>query len=277
MSFLDIKDPKKRDAIVSDYLATIRHIQQRNLDERTEDLTRAEHARNVFNPIVKSTEKATEQLTKKLEPMQQHLGEIKNKLSNLNEEIKEEEETTTLYDQINKKYDATKLDKYFGIERVGTNEYMMGDKPITIDEKSNIHVKGKKYKGTSGLWNLIMLNKPSENLYTFKDLDNYKELINQTDVANHPRNETKHSRPHTTFKWKNIISSLSVSGEGIHFLPGDIKGMKSKLNLLLSEYSAGNKTSTRNEIVPILDELLRRKKLSHREYTDINTYLSKCL
>ena len=274
MSFLDIKDPKRRDAIVSDYLTTIKRIQQRNLNERTEDLTRAEHARNIFNPIVESTERATEQLTKELEPMQRHLGEIKNKLS---KEGKEEKKTATLYDQIIDKYDANKLDNYFGIDRIGRNEYMMGDEPITIDNDSNIHVKGKSYEGTRGLWNLIMLKKPSDTSYTFNDLNDYKELVSQTDVVNHPRNVTQHSRPHTTYKWKNIISSLSVAGEGIHFLPGDIKGMKSKLNLLLAEYTAGNKTSTRNEIVPIIDELLRRKKLSRREYTDINTYLSKCL
>ena len=53
--------------------------------------------------------------------------------------------------------------------------------------------------------------------------------------------------------------------------------MKEKLNLLLAEFAAGNKTSTRNEIVPILDELLRRNKLSKIEYKDINSYLSKCL
>ena len=40
MSFIDIKDPKKRDAIVADYLATVKKIQQRNLNERAQDLAR---------------------------------------------------------------------------------------------------------------------------------------------------------------------------------------------------------------------------------------------
>ena len=63
-------------------------------------------------------------------------------------------------------------------------------------------------------------------------------------------------------------------GKGIvHFLPGDIKGLKTKLNYLLAEYRAGNRLSTKNEIVAILDELLRRKKISQQEYKDINTFL----
>ena len=67
------------------------------------------------------------------------------------------------------------------------------------------------------------------------------------------------------------------SGEGIQFLPGDIKGLTTKLNLLLAEFAAGNTSSTRNVIVYILDELLRRKQISRTEYRDINSYLSKCL
>ena len=66
-------------------------------------------------------------------------------------------------------------------------------------------------------------------------------------------------------------------GESIHFLPGDIKTLEDRLGVLLGEYRAGNRTSTRNEIVPIADELLRRKAISRKEYRDINTFLSDSL
>ena len=63
-------------------------------------------------------------------------------------------------------------------------------------------------------------------------------------------------------------------GDGIQFLPGDIKGLGTKQNYLLAEYRAGNRSSlTRNQIVPILDELLRKKRISRKEYRDINTFL----
>ena len=45
MSFIDISDPKKRDTIVADYLATVRRIQQRNLNERAQDLIKEESSR----------------------------------------------------------------------------------------------------------------------------------------------------------------------------------------------------------------------------------------
>ena len=60
----------------------------------------------------------------------------------------------------------------------------------------------------------------------------------------------------------------------MQFLPGDIKGLQTKLNLLLGEYRAGNKSSTRNQIVSILDELRRRKRLSKKDYREINTFIA---
>ena len=64
-------------------------------------------------------------------------------------------------------------------------------------------------------------------------------------------------------------------GDGIiKFLPGDIKGLEKKLNYLLGKYRAGNRSSlTRNQIVSILDVLLRRKSISRKEYREINTFL----
>ena len=72
---------------------------------------------------------------------------------------------------------------------------------------------------------------------------------------------------------KNMELTEKEGSGVVQFLPGDIKGLETKLNLLLAEFKAGN-TSTRNEIVSILDVLLRRKRISRKEYTEINAYLS---
>ena len=159
----------------------------------------------------------------------------------------------------------------------------MGDKRITVDGKSNINVDDVTYKGTPGLWSLIMLATPKD--YTQEDFKNYRDLVIRTNIADHPRGVQDTSRPARTFKRKTILESIldkkkegegDATGSGIQFLPGDIKGMSTKLNLLLAEFRAGNK-STRNEIVFILDELLRRKRISRKEYTDINTFLATSL
>ena len=131
-----------------------------------------------------------------------------------------------------------------------------------------------------------MLAKPKYVEYTGDDFLRYGDLVKQTNVMHHPQNVTARNRPASTWKWKHILTPIhhpikkeeeeDIDGD---VLTGDIKGMTSKLHLLLAEFAAGNRSSTRNEIVFILDELLRRKKISRREYTDINSYLylSKCL
>ena len=60
---------------------------------------------------------------------------------------------------------------------------------------------------------------------------------------------------------------------GIQFLPGDIKGLQTKLTYLLAEYRAGNTFATRNQIVAIADELLQRKHLSQEQYRNIGSII----
>ena len=52
MSFLNIEDPKKRDAIVADYLEMVKRLQKENLNEKTQDyLVRKDELKEMFNPV----------------------------------------------------------------------------------------------------------------------------------------------------------------------------------------------------------------------------------
>ena len=304
MSFLDIKDPKKRDAIVADYLATMNRIQQRNLNEKAQDLAHSDELKEMFHPIIESTKKSTKAITKELEPLQEEM-------KNINENFLHITTTTTTPTKQNKRwmqdmnvkaldyylntFNKEKLDKYFGIQLTADNELMMGDRSVGVDNNSTISIDNAMYKGTTGLWSLIMLASPRKTMYTPEDLENYEDLVARTRVASHPRGtERGISRPKSTYKWKTFFAATAAGnvsdddvndddylsahdGDGMQFLPGDIKGLKVKLNLLLAEFRAGNTQATRNEIVYILDELLRRKQISRKEYNEINKYLSRCL
>ena len=63
-------------------------------------------------------------------------------------------------------------------------------------------------------------------------------------------------------------------GEGVMCLPGDINGLVRKLQLLAAEFCAGTTTTVRNELVHILDALLRLKQLTRKEYTNITARLA---
>ena len=80
MSFLDIKDPKKRDAIVSDCLATVKRLQQKNLNEKAQDLVRRDDIERPLGPVVRSTGKSTEAITKELIPIKDEIKALNKRL-----------------------------------------------------------------------------------------------------------------------------------------------------------------------------------------------------
>ena len=65
-------------------------------------------------------------------------------------------------------------------------------------------------------------------------------------------------------------------GDGVVQLPGDINGLTKKLHLLAAEFFAGN-TTVRNELVHVLDTLLRLKQLTRKAYTDSTACLAASL
>ena len=60
-----------------------------------------------------------------------------------------------------------------------------------------------------------------------------------------------------------------MDGKGIKFVPGNKKVLIERLRLLSTESRAGNTVSTREEIMAILDELLRRRGITRKQYNDI--------
>ena len=52
--FVNITDPKKREETVHAYLATVKRLQHRDIDERAKDLGRREDLNKKFEPIITS-------------------------------------------------------------------------------------------------------------------------------------------------------------------------------------------------------------------------------
>jgi hypothetical protein len=171
MSCLNIKDPKKRDAIASDYLATVKRL-QRNLNEKAQDLVR----RDDIEPIVRSNERLDNQ---------ENDREMEEE-----EEEKVEEETEEPEDLLHsniieiyyQKLSKEKLDKYFGVIIEDDRRYKMGDKYVHI-KGSDLVIDHKKYICTRGLWSLIMKNHPK--FYSRKDVIRTRDVILRTNAMKH--------------------------------------------------------------------------------------------
>ena len=277
MAFIDIQDPVKREQTVQDYIKNLKEIRQRKENQKVWGITEQRNIEKVFQPVVQATEKSASQIT----------SEIKN----LKEQPKEGKPVSRALDYYLNQLGKAKLDPYFGIyEKDGI--YMMGDKEINVDKDDNIHVDEVTFKGTKGLWRLIMMKTPK--VYDEEDIRDYQELIMRTNVLEVPHTTKSSDRPRNTTKYKFLTTNFTQvesgdddseeekgnekeawkekdqkKGTGIVFLPGDIRGLIEQFHLLLAEYRAGNKVATKNQIVAILDQLLKRNYLTQEEYNGV--------
>ena len=307
MSFLNINDPLKRDAIVSEYLATIKRIKNRNLQERARDFAHHEALEQSLEPVVRSTAAATQAITNELLPIKEGISALNSKLQSSKhkseaaiasevktdpkkeeeeeeeekegeeeEEGREEEPEENVFEQLIENAPADKIDEYFGIVETEDGQYKMGNKIVAL-HGNDITIEGTRYKGTPGLWTLIMFKKPNEELYTIEDMSTYEKIVRQTNLITSPNNLRPNSRINSTYKMREIFKKFPQveQGEGIDFLPSDIKSLQTKLCYLLGEFRAGNTAATRNEIVAIADNLLKRKHISSAEYKIINDFIQQ--
>lgn len=293
MSFLNIADPKRRDALVREYANTVKSIQHRNLNTRLHNTIDEKNLEKMFSPVVKANESVSSTITKEITPLKRDLesltdsiekNTIVKKRKKYDVDDSEDDNILATYHLAPKR--AGK-DIVYGIHTNPNGRLQMGDKLVFIQD-DNILVDTTIYTGTEGLWTLVMDTRPKQSAYNDKDLKNYIKLLLQTGAIFEPNVAGTRSRPRTTTKWKQTIEPLLKdhdisTGDGlcsqqpqqkqIAYLPGDVSGLKEKMKILLAEFLAGNKT-TRNELVSILDQLKRQKKISKTEFNNTNLLLA---
>ena len=255
MSFFRIADTKKREKMVKDYMSTMRRLHKREMNER--------------------------------------LGELSYQLKPLILPKKEEmdDETESLAADVKRRILAKDpdVDTTFGIYYSPSGDAYIGNKPVTI-QGDDILVENEVYHGTVGLWRLITGVKESQigvigRDFTDEDLLEYAKLLRQTSALHRDFNPNNpRPRSSSSWKWKFILRPLwnkykqedseeeKEGRGGVKYLPSTIKALKEKLAVLLAEYQAGN-TTTRNELVPVLDQLRSRKAISESKYRAITSTL----
>ena len=81
MSFLNITDPKKINSVFADYLSTVKGLQHRDINERAQELVRQDDLNRMFEPVVESTGKSTQVITKELVPIREEMKTLNERLA----------------------------------------------------------------------------------------------------------------------------------------------------------------------------------------------------
>ena len=218
MSFLKISDPLKRDAIVKEYLELKKKIRSNLLSERIGEQQLQTDLSKFYRPITETQKATTREITEGLKPIREGIEKLPEAIQPLikTEEEEEEEEkhfSEKVLKQISDRFKGD-VDKIFGIKRIGNN-YHLGGKMLYVDDNNIITIENneKKFKGTPGLWELIISEFPMN--YTNEDYNNYKHLMTITN-AMYRNNNSKQTnpKPANNDKWKYIVGPIWYMNKG---------------------------------------------------------------
>ena len=315
MSFIKIKDPRKREELIKDFIETRKRIKDNFVARKVGEAEYQTGLTKLFKPVTE-TQKATakeiteaqkataEKITGELLPIREGIEELPTKLFRKifpSIEFKASDIINfgpLAVDALLKAFTKKDIDKFYGIY-AEDGKFKIGNEFITIED-NDIKVKDKNFEGTKGFWNLVTSKEP-EN-YTKEDLSKYQQLVILTNAAyrnNDPtQNYPKNSRG---YKWKNIIKPIWEAikeqekdeeeykefeepdeDEPTPGTSGDgLKILPSDPNALIDRFDLlfsskkAGHTGVKNEIVAILDELKRQGVIKTNEYKKLNSIIKK--
>ena len=214
MSFLKINDPLKRDAIVKEYLELKKKIRSNFLSERIGEQQLQTDLSKFYRPITETQKATAREITEGLKPIREGIEKLPEVMKPIGEDEEEEKHfSENVLKQISDRFKSD-VDKIFGIKKIGNN-YHLGSKMLYVDDNNIITIENneKRFKGTPGLWELIISEFPMN--YTNEDYNNYKHLMTITG-AMYRNNNSKQTnpKPANNDKWKYIVGPIWYMNKG---------------------------------------------------------------
>ena len=286
MSFIKVKDPRKREELIRDFIETRKRIRDNFVARKVGESEYQTGLTKLFKPVTE-TQKATakeitdaqkataEKFTSELLPIKEGIEGLPTKediskiplkvFNQIFPELKYKESDimnlgTIAVNALIEAFSKDGIDRTYGIYAKDKRFYM-GNKRIDVKDNdiiiNNADESGTnvKFDGTPGLWKLITeKNIPRQEEFKKELLRYYNEEETEDKDEDDPQ--------------------PSTSGTGLKILPSDPNALIDRFDLLFSSKKAGH-TGVRNEIVSILDELKRQGVLKTNEYKKLNSLIKK--
>ena len=224
MSFIKIKDPRKREELIRDLIETRKRIKDNFIARKVGEIEYQTGLTKLFKPVTETqkttakeiteAQKATaEKFTSELLPIKEGIEELPKKLFRKifpSIEFKASDIINfgpLAVDALLQAFTKNNIDLSYGIY-AKDGKFKIGNEFITIED-NDIKVKDKTFEGTKGFWELVTSKNPKPENYTEEDLSKYQQLVILTNTAyqnNNPnQNKPKASKSN---KWKKIIKPI---------------------------------------------------------------------
>ena len=225
MSFIKIKDPRKREELVKDFIETRKRIKDNFVARKVGEAEYQTGLTKLFKPVTE-TQKATakeiteaqkataEKFTSELLPIKEGIEELPTKLFRKIYPSIEFKASDIInfgplaVDSLLQAFTKNNIDLTYGIY-AKDGKFKIGDKFITIED-NDIKVDGIIFEGTPGFWELVT-SKSIKNPENYKedDLNKYRRLVILTNTAYRNNDPTQnYPKQSKVNKWKNIIKPI---------------------------------------------------------------------
>ena len=229
MSFIKIKDPRKREELIKDLIETRKRIKDNFVARKVGEAEYQTGLTKLFKPVTETqketakeiieTQKTTaEKITSELIPIKEGVKELPLKLFNQvfpSIEFNEKDITnlgSIAVNNLKRYFKPNEGDLSTGI-RDKDGSFYIGSEPIRIRD-NNIFIGNTEYSGTSGLWKLITSkNIPDKSEYTPEDLVAYSYIMLKTNTARNKYNPRGQYRGGNNRKMKEIIKPFVIELE----------------------------------------------------------------
>ena len=222
MSFIKVKDPRKREELIKDFIETRKRIKDNFIARKVGEAEYQTGLTKLFKPVTE-TQKATtkeitdaqkataEKFTQELLPIREGIEELPTKLFKKifpSIELKASDIVNLGPLAVNALLEAfTKksIDLAFGLY-VQNGKFKIGNKEVNIED-NDIKVDNTIFEGTKGFWELVTSKDPKN--YTEEDLNKYRQLVILTNTAYRGNNPNQNNpKSSGSNKWRYIIKPI---------------------------------------------------------------------
>ena len=225
MSFIKVKDPRKREELIRDFIETRKRIKDNFIAKKVGEAEYQTGLTKLFKPVTETQKATTEKITQELLPIKEGIEKLPGAIKEAGQSLSEgfpalgmTEEELIKIGPIARKYIQSNLGR--ATTKAGLysedDNLKIGYRPVKI-ENDDIIIDDTPFKGTVGLWKLITSKDiPDKTEYSAEDLADYITIMHITKATYDKNNKRVGGNDKMNKLIKPLVKALEKGGgEGL--------------------------------------------------------------
>ena len=225
MSFIKVKDPRKREELIRDFIETRKRIKDNFIAKKVGEAEYQTGLTKLFKPVTETQKATTEKITQELLPIKEGIEKLPGAISKAGPATPRSESLPALemtkeelikIGPIARKYIQSNLGR--ATTKAGLysedDNLKIGYRPVKI-ENDDIIIDDTPFKGTVGLWELITSKDiPDKTKYGSEDLASYITIMHITKATYDKNNKRVGGNDKMNKLIKPLVKALEKDKSG---------------------------------------------------------------